>query len=199
MKNTSCHHCFMFPRRFTFSAPSLLVSLINLSRASTSHWRGQTWRRETKCSQLPDPKVLCFQMGIFGSIELQLRYNSVGLICCLILSPFRHCLHTFHTPQIFLNSPKSLSRTGPQVSRSFLFESAAHSANAPLWRNANCLMLKNSLIGRPAYEKWKFPCRGKEKNFCVRNNSWSSRWRQCWELKGNDYKKLPHNTVWFHF
>lgn len=81
---------------------------------------------------LSSPAVLCFRMGIFGSAELQLRYSSMGLLCSLILPLFIYCLHTFHILQLFQNSPKSRNRAGPQMSRSFLFESAAHSANAPL-------------------------------------------------------------------
>lgn len=56
----------------------------------------------------------------------------MGLISSLILSPFTHRLHTFHILQLFQNSPKSRNGAGPQMSRSFLFESAARSANAPL-------------------------------------------------------------------
>lgn len=106
LKNKSCHHCFMFPRHFTISAPSSLVSPINLSGVSTSHLLGQTQRRKTKCSEDQDSKELCFQKGIFGSIESQQRYSSAVLWdeSALSFSPLSHTLFTHFTSYSFFKT-----------------------------------------------------------------------------------------------
>lgn len=106
-KNNSCHHSFMFPRQFIISSLPSLALPINLSSASISHLLGQNWRREIKCSQVPNPKCTFLSNRDFDSVELQPRYSSVGLICLVILSSFTHCLHTFHILQLLQNSPKS--------------------------------------------------------------------------------------------
>lgn len=166
LKNKSCHHCFTFLRHFTISALLLLVSPINLSGVSTSHLLGQTWRRETKCSEAQTLKVLCFQMGIFGSIGPQLRYSSAVLwdesapsFSCLSHTLFTH----FTSYSFFKTVPNPATELdGKWVDGFYLKMLLTQQMHLSLKKNANCLTPRNSLIGRAAHEKWKSSCRGKK-------------------------------------
>lgn len=191
LKNKSCHHCFTFPRHFTISAPSLLVSPISLSGVSASHLLGQIWRRETKCSQVSDPKSTLLSNGDFWfnwtSAKVQFC-SSVGWICSLNLSPFTHTHHTFYIVQFFFKTvPNPATELDSKwVDGFYLKVLLTQQMHLSLKK---CKLLNTEEQPHRQSCTWKmniFLYRKKKNPFWVRNNSWSSWWRQCWELKGND-------------